>query len=66
MRRLIRWLEGEIEDHAPSRVEVLPLLGTLLDLNIPDNDFTKSLEPEVRKSTLHALLDDCLKTAAGE
>ncbi|MGD8406838.1 MAG: tetratricopeptide repeat protein, partial [Anaerolineales bacterium] len=64
MRRLIRWLEGEIEDRAPSRVEVLPLLGTLLDLNIPDNDFTKSLEPEIRKSTLHALLEDCLKTAA--
>jgi adenylate cyclase len=66
MRKLIRWLEGEIEDRAPSRVDTLPLLGTLLDLNIPDNDFTKSLEPEVRQSALHALLEDCLKAAAQE
>ena len=66
MRKMIRWLEGEIEDRAPSRVEALPLLGTLLGLNIPDNDFTKSLEPEIRQSTLHALLEDCLKTAAQE
>jgi adenylate cyclase len=66
VRKLIRWLEGEIEDLALSRVEALPLLSTLLDLNIPDNDFTKSLEPEIRQSALHALLEDCLKTAAQE
>jgi adenylate cyclase len=64
-RKLVRWLEGEIEDLAPSRVEAMPLLSTVLDLNIPENDFTRNLEPETRQSALHALLEDCLKSAAG-
>jgi class 3 adenylate cyclase/tetratricopeptide (TPR) repeat protein len=64
LRKQIRSLEGEIEDRAPERVEALPLLGTLLNLDIPENDFTKTLEPKDRKSVLHALLEDCLKAAA--
>lgn len=64
LRKQIRSLEGEIEDRASSRVEALPLLGKLLDLNIPDNEFTQSLEPKIRQSALHALLEDCLKAAA--
>jgi class 3 adenylate cyclase/tetratricopeptide (TPR) repeat protein len=65
-RKLLRNLEGEIEDRAPDRVEALPLLGAVLDLPIPDNDFTKTLEPKTRQSALHALLEDCLKAAAQE
>jgi len=42
----------------------LPLLGSLLNLDISENDFTKTLEPKDRKSVLHALLEDCLKAAA--
>ena len=63
-RKQIRLLEGEIEDRAPERVEALPLLGSLLNLDIPENDFTKTLEPKDRKIVLHALLEDCLKAAA--
>jgi len=63
-RRLMRWLEGEIEDRAPLRVDAIPLLNVILDLNIPENDFTKSLEPKIRQSALHALLEDCLKAQA--
>jgi len=63
-RKLIRWLEGEIEDRAPNRVEALPLLNAVLDLNIPDNAFTQNLEPKTRQSVLHALLEDCLKAQA--
>ena len=63
LHRSIRWLEGEIEDRVPSRIAALPLLGTILDLDIPDNDFTQSLEPKSRQSALHALLEDCLNTA---
>jgi len=60
-KRLMRWLEGEIEDRTPSRVDAMPLLNVILGLNIPENDFTKSLEPKIRQSALHALLEDCLK-----
>jgi adenylate cyclase len=57
-------LANEIERLAPERLSALPLLGTLLNIAIPDNDFTRSLEPEIRQSALHALLEDCLKAAA--
>jgi adenylate cyclase len=60
----IESLASEIERLAPERLSALPLLGTLLNLAIPDNDFTRSLEPEIRQSALHALLEDCLKAAA--
>ena len=42
----------------------MPLLGIMLNLEIPDNDFTKTLEPKYRQSTLRALLEDCLRAAA--
>ncbi|MEI7846172.1 MAG: tetratricopeptide repeat protein [Chloroflexota bacterium] len=64
LRKQIRHLEDEIEDRVPSRLEALPLLGPLLDLNIPENEFTQAQEPMVRQSALHALLEDCLKSAA--
>lgn len=60
----IRSLEGEIEDLAPERRWSLPLLGTVLGLSIPDNDFTAGLEAQYRKSALESLLVDCLMAAA--
>jgi adenylate cyclase len=63
-RRLMRNLEGEIEDRAPLRVAAMPLLNLLLGVNIPENDFTRALDPKTRQSALHALLEDCLKAAA--
>lgn len=63
-RKLMRLLEGDIEDRAPLRVDAMPLLNVVLDLNIPENDFTKNLEPKIRQSALHALLEDCLKAQA--
>jgi adenylate cyclase len=64
LRKLMRNLEGEIEDLAPSRVAAMPLLNVVLGLTIPENDFTRLLEPKIRQSALHALLEDCLKAAA--
>jgi len=55
-RRQIRALEGLIGEWAPDRVEVLPLLGPLLGINLPDNDFLRTLEPQFRKSALELLL----------
>lgn len=66
LRKQMRTLEGEIEDRAPDRVQALPLLNVVLDVDIPENDFTRNLEPQHRKSALHALLEDCLKSAAQE
>jgi adenylate cyclase len=65
-RRQLRVLEGAIDDWAPNRAEALPLLGPLLGLHLPENDFTSNLEPQYRKSALEALLLDCLIASAHE
>ncbi len=64
LKKQMRNLEGEIEDRAPERLQAMPLLNVMLGLEIPDNDFTKTLEPQYRKSALRALLEDCLRAAA--
>jgi class 3 adenylate cyclase len=64
LRKQIRSLENEIEDRTPERLRAMPLLGALLNLDIPDNDFTKPLEPQYRQSALRALLEDCLRATA--
>jgi class 3 adenylate cyclase/predicted ATPase len=63
-RKQMRMLEGEIEDRAPDRLDSMPLLNVVLDLAIPDNDFTGNLEPKIRQGALHALLEACLKAAS--
>ena len=65
-RKLMHLLQGDLKDKAPSRLEAMPLLNVMLDLNIPENDFTKNLEPKIRQSALHALLEDCLKAQAND
>jgi class 3 adenylate cyclase/tetratricopeptide (TPR) repeat protein len=66
LRKQIRALEDALEDLAPARINALPLLGTLLGLNVSDNEFTRGLAPKDRKSTLEALLVDCLTSTARE
>ena len=63
-RGLLPHLHDRVQQWAPSRLEALPLLGPLLGFEIPDNDFTASLQPEHRKSALEALLLDCLAALA--
>jgi adenylate cyclase len=65
-RRQIRLLAGELEDRVPERLESLPLLGLVLNLPLPDNEFTRALDPKDRKSALEAVLEDCLKSAVAE
>jgi len=65
-RKQMRLLEGELEDRASERVEALPLLGLVLNLPLPDNEFTGALDPKDRKSALEILLEDCLKSAVRE
>lgn len=66
VRRQIRNLEGEVEDYVPTKIQTLPVLSPLLDLPIEDNDFTRTLAPEVRRDVLTVLLENCLKIAAHE
>ncbi|HWR64901.1 MAG TPA: tetratricopeptide repeat protein [Bellilinea sp.] len=42
----------------------LPLLAPVLNLAIPDNDLTRSLDAKIRKSSLEGLLTDCLQERA--
>lgn len=64
LEKQIRILEGKLKEHNSDRVEALPLLGPILNLDIPDNDFTRNLEPEQRKNVLTTLLQNCLVAAS--
>lgn len=54
-------LEAKLKEIDSSFVNRLPLLDTLLNLSIPDNDLTRTFTPELRKASLEALLTDVLK-----
>lgn len=60
----IHHLHEQIRRYAPEREESLPLLGRLLGLPIPENKWTRQLEPKDRQIARHALLEDCLKQAS--
>lgn len=59
-------LAAEVERLAPARLAALPLLSPLLNLDIPENEFTATLTAQERKSARHALLEDCLQAVAQE
>lgn len=66
LRKQIRSIEFELEDWAPENLDALPLLGSLLGLPLPENDFTSALQPKDRKSQLETLLVKCLEFSAHE
>ncbi len=66
LRRQVRNLEGEVEDRSPGRVQAIPVLSPLLDVPIEENEFTRTLKPEERKSVLTAILEECLRSSAAE
>jgi predicted ATPase len=45
----------------PALVPRLPLLGTVLNLPISDNELTQSFDAKLRKSSLESLLVECLR-----
>lgn len=57
-------LESHLAQIDPKSVGRLPLLGPVLNLSIPDNDLTRNLDAKLRKSSLEALLLDCLRERA--
>lgn len=77
-RTLLRVEEGRPEDEQratverelaavdPALVPRAPLLESVLGLTFADNELTGGLDAEVRKSSLEALLTDCLRARAAE
>ncbi|HLA06325.1 MAG TPA: adenylate/guanylate cyclase domain-containing protein [Anaerolineales bacterium] len=65
-RKQVRSLEGELEDRIPEHMDALPLLATVLGLPLPDNDFTRALQPKDRKTILETMLVKCLEFSARE
>jgi adenylate cyclase len=59
-------LEAELARIDPKLVPRLPLLGAALNLPIPDNELTRNFDAKLRKSSLEALLLDCLRARAEE
>jgi len=57
-------LEVELAALDPDLVQRMPLLGRPLNLPIPENELTRSLDAKVRKTLLEALLVDCLRLRA--
>jgi class 3 adenylate cyclase/tetratricopeptide (TPR) repeat protein len=57
LKRNLRLIDPALEGR-------LPLLGAALNLPLPDNDFTQSFDPKLRKSSLESLLVDCLRGRA--
>ena len=59
-------LERALEEIDPALVPRAPLLDALLGISIPDNELTRSFDAELRKTSLEALLADCLRARAAE
>jgi class 3 adenylate cyclase/tetratricopeptide (TPR) repeat protein len=57
-------LEQQLEAIDLRLLPRLPLLGSVLNLSIPDNDLTATFDAKLRKSSLEALLVDCLRSRA--
>ena len=60
----IESLEGQLSQIDPALLPRLPLLGAVLNLQIPDNDLTGSFDAKLRKESLESLLIDCLRKRA--
>ncbi|MBP7691998.1 MAG: tetratricopeptide repeat protein [Anaerolineales bacterium] len=60
----LRQVEAYLAAIDPALARRLPLLDTVLNLPIPDNDLTAALDAKLRKGSLEALLVDCLRARA--
>lgn len=60
----VRELESQLELIDPGLAQRLPLLGSVLNLSIPDNELTKTFDAKLRKTSLESLLVDCLRASA--
>ena len=54
-------VEQQLTAYDPGLRARAPLLGPLLNVDLPDNDLTRTLEPKVRRSSLEGLVVECLR-----
>jgi class 3 adenylate cyclase/tetratricopeptide (TPR) repeat protein len=64
LEKQVRSLEASLVAVSPRLARRLPLLGVVLNLSIPHNDLTQSMDAELRKASLEALLVDCVRVRA--
>ena len=64
LTRQVSALKKQLQLIDPGLTPRLPLLGTALNLPIPDDDFTRSFDAKLRKDSLESLLADCLRGRA--
>ncbi|GAB4112995.1 MAG: adenylate/guanylate cyclase domain-containing protein [Roseiflexaceae bacterium] len=60
----IEQLAGTLDGFGPSFRARMPLLNVVLDLPIPEHDFTRSLNPRIRKEATEALLVESVRVRA--
>jgi adenylate cyclase len=65
LAKQVEALKKQLAQVDTTAVARLPLLGAVLDLPLEDNDLTRSLDAKIRKSSLEALLVDCVIQRAG-
>ncbi|MBA3531447.1 MAG: tetratricopeptide repeat protein [Ardenticatenales bacterium] len=61
LQRRLRHLEAQLAGIDPSLVPRMPLLSRLLNLPIPENALTSSMEAKLRKESREALVVDCMR-----
>ena len=64
MAEQIKLLEEQLSGLDPALLHRLPLLGAVLNFQIPDNELTRSFDAKLRKESLESLLVDCLRIRA--
>ena len=57
-------LEQQLAQIEPALLPRLPLLGAVLNLQIPDTELTGAFDAKLRKESLESLLVDCLRKRA--
>ena len=66
IKEQVRTLEDELLRLDPTLAPRMPLLAAVLNLPIPDNELTRGFDAKLRKTSLEALLADCLRLRATE
>lgn len=64
--RLLQHVEAQLAAIDVLLVPRAPLLGAVLNLPLPDNELTQTFDAKLRKTSLEALLADCLRARARE
>ena len=60
----LAFIEAQLVELDPNLIQRAPLLEAVLNVSLPDNDLTHSLDAKLRKESLESLLFDCLRAQA--